>query len=92
MGGCKTCSYPELGKHKVKEKDCGKCEKNEEELTALKSTVESMKNALNTNSINMVNSENISEQSMKEKLVKDVLKTLRAEKSMMRILIRNWRL
>ena len=45
MGGCKTCSFwhPELGKHKVKEKDCGKCEKNEKEPTAFKCTDKSMK-------------------------------------------------
>ena len=70
----------ELGKQSVKEKDCGKCEKNEKELTALKCTDKSMKNAFNTSSINMVNSENINEQSMRDGIVQDVLKTLSAEK------------
>ena len=53
MGGWKTCNFwhPELGKHKVKEKDCGKCEKNENEPTALKNTVESIKDSLDINSI-----------------------------------------
>ena len=55
----KSCFFwhPELGKHKVKKRDdpkndCGKCEKNEKELTDLRNTGEHMKNALNTNTIN----------------------------------------
>ena len=45
----------------------------------MKSTVECMKNDASTNPINMVNSENISGQSMENEIVKNVLKAIRAE-------------
>ena len=42
----------------------------QKQLTGLRNTAESMKIASSTNSINMVNSENISGQSMKDEIAK----------------------
>ena len=76
-----TCSYyhPELARVKVRKKECQKCDKNEKQIKALKSTIETMKNGLNTNSINLVSSENTSEQSLVDKITDNVLKKIRAE-------------
>ena len=83
LDGWKSCSYyhPELAKIKVriKEKPCGKCDKIEIELKALKSTIETMKNGSNTDSINLVSSGSTSEQSMEDKITNNVLRTIRAE-------------
>ena len=78
----KSCSFfhPELGKAKVKEKECKKCDENEKQLKALKSTIETMKNGSSTNSINLVSSENTSEQSMIDRITDNVLKKIRAER------------
>ena len=77
----KACSFwhPELGKVKVRKKECKKCDKNEKQIDALKSTIETMKNGSNTNSINLVSSENTSEQNMIDKITDNVLKKIRPE-------------
>ena len=62
----------------------------ENELESLRSTVESMKNASNTHSINnMVNSENTSGTSMKDGILNDVLTILRAEIALMNKKLQN---
>ena len=62
----------------------------ENELESLRITVESMKNASNTHSINnMVNSENTSGTSMKDGILNDVLTILRAEIALMNKKLQN---
>ena len=55
-GKWKACSFyhPELGKVKIRKKDCKKCDDNEIELKNLKSIVESIQKDLSSNSINIV--------------------------------------
>ena len=62
-GKWKACSFyhPELGKVKVRKKDCKKCDDNEIELKNLKSIVESIQKDLSSNSINIVKDETAAE-------------------------------
>ena len=78
----KACSFwhPELGKVKVRKKECKKCDENGKQIKALQSTIETMKNGSNTNSINLVSSENTFEQCMVDKITDNVLKKIRAER------------
>ena len=62
-GKWKACSFyhPELGKVKIRKKDCKKCDDNETELKNLKSIVESIQKDLSSNSINIVKDETAAE-------------------------------